>query len=26
VEGSGTVTVKLDCIKGGKHSKTVTLK
>jgi hypothetical protein len=26
VEGSGTVTVKLDCVKGGKDSKAVTLK
>ncbi len=26
VEGSGTVTVKLDCIKGGTHSKSFTLK
>ena len=26
VEGSGNVTVKLDCVKGGKDSKTVTLK
>ena len=26
VEGSGTVTVKLDCVKGGKDSKTVSLK
>jgi hypothetical protein len=26
VEGKGTVTVSLDCLKGGKHSKTVTLK
>jgi hypothetical protein len=26
VEGKGNVTVKLDCRKGGKHSKTATLK
>jgi hypothetical protein len=26
VEGKGNVTVKLDCLKGGKHSKTVELK
>jgi hypothetical protein len=26
LEGSGSVTVKLDCVKGGKQSKTVTLK
>ncbi len=26
VEGKGDVTVKLDCLKGGKHSKTATLK
>jgi len=26
VEGSGSVTVKLDCVKGGKDSKTITLK
>jgi hypothetical protein len=26
VEGSGTVTVKLDCVKGGKDSKAITLK
>ena len=26
VEGKGAVTVKLDCLKGGKHAKTVTLK
>ena len=26
LEGSGGVTVKLDCVKGGKHSKAITLK
>jgi hypothetical protein len=26
VEGKGNVTVKLDCAKGGKHSKTIVLK
>ncbi len=26
VEGKGSVTVKLDCLKGGKHSKTIELK